>query len=109
MRKLITYLTALLVFILLGGCSLKFAPVMTEEKFEAVPLGMDINDLEAEYGMPFDRCVVDMETEEYRYIQKVEVSPGCTQQVDYVFKVELGKITDKKAHHHKGPISLRYE
>lgn len=68
---------------------------MSPSDFDCVAIGSDVTCLEAQYGSPFRVTTGANGIEEYRYIHRYTVNSDSSEQTDYIFYVESGKIIGK--------------
>ncbi|MEC8306467.1 MAG: outer membrane protein assembly factor BamE, partial [Chlamydiota bacterium] len=81
------------IFLIMGGC----APhqYMDQAKYEALPLGMSIKEVERRYGSP-DIIDVDNHGEiTYQYIDRIMMQGELLQQRRYALIIVNGKVVSK--------------
>ncbi len=88
MKKLLPLL------LLFTACT--FRPMLGRFDYEGVERGTSIATVLESYGEPDDIRFNGDATEEYVYIERIQVSPRITEHVSYIFKVEEGAIVDKE-------------
>ncbi len=81
-------------FFLLTACS--HSSMLTKFDYEKVERGTSISTVIEKHGDPSDIRFLDDGSQEYVYIERVEVSPRITEHVLYVFKVKDEAIVDKE-------------
>ncbi len=68
---------------------------MTSQGFENIQLGTPIEQVEAEYGVPYEIETLPNGFQEYTYIQRIPISPGIEDQITYILYVCKGRVTSK--------------
>lgn len=79
------------------GCT--SAPLMQEPFFNSVSKGSNIADIESIYGMPYEVRALPNGTQEYCYIQRIELGRSSMELLEFVFEVNQGKVVNKQCRH----------
>jgi len=102
MRKL-NFAAFLLAFALVG-CSQR--PMMNEDSFDTIDLGMDVSDVQKIAGKPYQVNKLTDGKEEYVYIDRIWRDIDRTDQINYVLIIEDGKVVDKNSKETQGPMDI---
>lgn len=92
-------------FAVLWSCN---TAIMSPTAFQGIPVGTDIAQVQAQYGTPYDIQPIAEDLEEHRYIQRVEISPGLTEQTNYIFRVSEGKVVSKHCQQDSSAVDVNY-
>ena len=92
-------------YLVLSACSMP--RIMTQERFDSVQIGASIAQVEELYGSPYDVEMLGNGRKEYRYIERIDVAPGVTEQVHYILQVTDGRVINKHVRHIGSPIDVR--
>jgi hypothetical protein len=77
----------------------------TYERFEAIPLGYEVEKIIAIYGPPYEITTLSV-GEEYWYIQRIEIAPGLSDQVNYYFHIINGEVAFKRREQVRSGFSI---
>lgn len=102
---MINNIAALLVCVALTGCSM--AAIMTQERYQGVQIGTPISQVEEQYGEPYDVKTLPNGWLEYRYIERLEVGGGASEQIHYTLRVFEGRVMDKQMQRIGGTVDFR--
>lgn len=98
------YLMLLVLF--LTACN---TPVMTPQGFENIQPGTSIDVVEAEFGPPYEVEKMPNGFQEYTYIQRITISPGMVDQINYILYVCKGKVISKSTSSEQATLDLNFQ
>lgn len=84
------------VSILVFMTSCMTAPLMQESYFNQVATGCQITQIEATYGEPYEIRQLPNGTQEYAYMQRIELGSSAVEQLEFVFLVDQGRVVGKQ-------------
>ena len=99
------HLKYLLLFLFITACNTR--PMLTQLDFEKIEEGNSISTVLDKHGRPDKVRFNGDATEEYVYIDRVQVSPRITEFIYYIFKVEEGVVVDKEMERSEPPPVVR--
>ncbi len=84
----------LLALLFLVGCSTN-TKIMTRSEYAAVEVGMTTEELQKEFGKPYQVISKGEGTETYEYIEKITAGNEVIEQRRYYIVIEDGKVIGK--------------
>ena len=87
---------ALAMIAALSMASCVVAPLMQEAYFNRVATGSNISEIEMQYGKPYEIRPLPDGTQEYLYIQRIELGSSAVEQLEFVFLVNQGRVVGKQ-------------
>lgn len=75
------------------GCAT--APLMQESHFNQIAVGSDIAGIEQVFGEPYEIRQLPNGFQEYCYMQRIATGRSGTEQQEFVFVVNQGRIVGK--------------
>lgn len=94
MKSLTAFALRLCLLLVLSGCT-SYA-LMSPTNFNTIAVGIDVTQIEEIYGTPFDVIDLPNGNQEYRYLQRFDLNPDNTEQIEFVFVVRNGRVIDKQ-------------
>lgn len=92
----------------LTSCSLS-SPTMTASAFDCIPIGAPVSQLEAQVGTPYEITSASQAgTQQYCYIERLEVGPGAVAQNTYFLTVKNGQVINKKCSNESKTLNVQY-
>ncbi|MDF2549930.1 MAG: hypothetical protein K0S07_997 [Chlamydiales bacterium] len=83
-------------------------PMMNHETFERIQTGTTVGALQDMVGSPFDIELNDDGTQNYIYIERMEIGLGTTHSCTYILKVRDGKVIDKQVIEKDTPLDIKF-
>lgn len=92
----------ILVFFALTGCFSR-PSLMTREVFNDIQVGSDFASLQSKIGRPYAVNSLGEETEEYEYIERMDVETYLVIENHYFLTVTNGQVVGKRVSQERSP------
>ena len=93
---------SLVILLLLTACYCSRS-LMTYDEFASIPIGSTPGEVQKEHGRPYAIHSTGAQTEEWEYIERIDVGSNVVMQKHYFLIISHGKVVAKRVETYRMP------